>query len=42
MKAVLISKPYDLRVLDIETPSFGVDEVLIKSRAVSICILIMS
>jgi threonine dehydrogenase-like Zn-dependent dehydrogenase len=37
MKAVVISKPQDLRVLDIETPCFGDDEVLIKSRAVGIC-----
>jgi L-iditol 2-dehydrogenase len=37
MKALVIRKPNDLKVQDVEIPAIGRDEILIKSRASGIC-----
>jgi L-iditol 2-dehydrogenase len=37
MKAVVITKPHDLAVKDLATPSIRDDEVLVRSRAIGIC-----
>jgi len=37
MKALVINKPGELRVRELPTPTIGVDEVLVRMRAVGIC-----
>ena len=37
VKAVVINKPNDLKVQEVDIPGIGRDEVLIKSRASGIC-----
>ena len=37
MKATTIVQPDELALLDVEKPSYGPDEILIRSRAVGIC-----
>ena len=37
MKALVINKPGELRVRELPTPTIGIDEVLVRMRAVGIC-----
>jgi D-arabinose 1-dehydrogenase-like Zn-dependent alcohol dehydrogenase len=37
MKAAVVTKPYEMKIMEVDVPSIGANDVLVKVKATGIC-----